>query len=105
MGEVYLAWDTRLERQVAVKVLSAEVAADQERSRRFAREARAAAAVRHPGVAHIYEIGEVDGRAFIAMEYVEGESLDARLRVQSVPLGDVVDYGAQAADALEEAHA
>src|SRR6185436_8229872 len=80
MGEVYLAWDPRLERQVAVKVVVSELSEDRDRARRFAREARAAAAVRHPAVAHIYEIGEAaDGRPFIAMEYVEGEPLDARL--------------------------
>ena len=75
MGEVYLAEDTRLHRKVALKILPADLASNQDRMRRFEQEAQAAAALNHPNIAHIYEIGESDGVNFIAMEYVEGEPL------------------------------
>src|SRR5213593_3836202 len=74
MGEVYLAEDTRLHRKVALKILPVDLAADKDRMRRFEQEATAAAALNHPNIAHIYEIGG-DGTNFIAMEYIEGESL------------------------------
>src|SRR5437867_3077509 len=79
MGEVYLARDTQLNRIVALKILSAEVARDQQRLYRFLQEARAASSLNHPNVTHIYEIGEAPGVHFIAMEYVEGEPLDKKL--------------------------
>src|SRR2546428_11061549 len=79
MGEVYLAEDPRLHRKVALKVLPAEVAANQERMRRFNQEARAAAALNHPNIAHIYEIGEADGTHFIAMEYIDGNTLSEKI--------------------------
>src|SRR2546429_7914499 len=74
MGEVYLAQDTQLDRVVAVKILSAEIARDQQRLYRFLQEARAASKLKSANVAHIYEIGEVEGHHFIAMEYVEGQT-------------------------------
>jgi len=76
MGEVYLAEDSRLHRKVALKILPPEMAANQDRMRRFKQEATAAAALNHPNIAHIYEIGESDGTNFIAMEFVEGVELD-----------------------------
>src|SRR5712671_5042340 len=82
MGEVYLARDTQLDRDIALKTLTPEVARDQQRLRRFLQEARAASALSHPNVAHIYEIGEVDGTHFIAMEYVEGQGLDKKISGQ-----------------------
>src|SRR6266852_4675589 len=79
MGEVYLAEDTKLNRKVAIKILPAEVASDQERMRRFVQEAKAAAALNHPNIAHIYEIGESDGTNFIAMEFVDGKTLREKI--------------------------
>ena len=104
MGEVYRAEDTRLGRTVAVKVLPGELAQDKERLHRFVREARAASALNHTHVAHIYEIGQSDGLHFIAMEYVEGESLAQKISGQPLDLKEVLDIGIQTADALEEAH-
>ncbi|PYS40208.1 MAG: hypothetical protein DMF71_13820, partial [Acidobacteria bacterium] len=80
MGEVYLAQDTKLDRKVALKILPAEVASNQDRMTRFVREAKAAAALNHPNIAHIYEIDEVDGQHFIAMEFIDGETLRQCIR-------------------------
>ena len=104
MGEVYRAEDTRLGRTVAVKVLPRELAQDEERLHRFVREARAASALNHANVAHIYEIGQSDGLHFIAMEYVEGQSLAQKMSGQPLDLDEVLTIGVQAADALDEAH-
>jgi eukaryotic-like serine/threonine-protein kinase len=104
MGEVYLAQDTKLDRAVALKILPAEVADDQGRMRRFVQEAKAASALSHPNVAHIYEIGEADGVHFIAMEYVEGRPLRDKIGGQSLEAGEILDLGTQIADALDEAY-
>src|SRR6185295_5684149 len=82
MGEVYLAKDTKLDRNVALKVLPAELAVSRERMIRFVQEARSAAALNHPNVAHVYEIGEQDGLNFIAMEYVEGKTLREKIHYE-----------------------
>ena len=79
MGEVYLAQDTKLDRKVALKILPAELAANQDRMRRFVQEAKAAAALNHPNIAHIYEIGERDSTNFIAMEFVDGKTLREKI--------------------------
>src|SRR5256885_12900636 len=105
MGEVYLARDTQLDRDIALKTLTPEVARDQQRLHRFLQEARAASALSHPNVAHIYEIGEVDGTHFIAMEYIEGEQLDRRIGAQPLALPQLLEFAIQIADALDEAHA
>ena len=104
MGEVYLAKDTNLDRVVALKVLPGELAVDGDRLRRFVLEAKAASAVSHSNVAHIYEIGEADGVHFIAMEYVEGETLATRLKAGPLPPAEVVRIGREIAAALEDAH-
>src|SRR5438105_5909872 len=75
MSEVYLAQDTKLERRVALKILPADVASNQDRMGRFVQEAKAAATLNHPNIAHIYEIDEVGGQHFIAMEFIDGQTL------------------------------
>ena len=104
MGEVYRARDTKLDRTVALKILPEEMSADAERMRRFVREAKAASALNHPNVAHIYEIGEADGVSFIAMEYVEGQTLAAKINGHPLETNEIVEIGSQIADALDEAH-
>ncbi len=104
MGVVYLAQDARLGRRVALKLLPREFAQDEERIARFEREARAVAALSHPGIAVLYEIGEVDDTHYLAMEYVEGRSLQEHLTVGPLSRDCLVDYTIQLADALEHAH-
>jgi serine/threonine-protein kinase len=104
MGEVYRARDTKLDRAVALKILPEEMSADRERMRRFSREAKAASALNHPNVAHIYEIGEAEGVSFIAMEYVEGQTLAAKINGHPLAVSEIVEIGSQIADALDEAH-
>ena len=104
MGEVYRAHDTQLNRMVAIKVLPRELAADEDLLQRFEREAKAASAISHPNIAHIYGIGESDGRHFIVMELVEGDTLAARLHDTPLETGELIDIGIQVADALDEAH-
>src|SRR5262245_16766902 len=104
MGEVYRARDPRLERTVAIKVLPAQLAQDEAYRQRFHREARAASALSHPNIAHVYDVGQQDGVHFIAMEYVEGEDLRAVLAHGPLDPDRVADVGIQMAAALEEAH-
>ena len=104
MGEVYLAQDTRLGRKVALKVLPAFFTRDEERIRRFKQEARAASALNHPNVATIYEIGEADQTIYIAMEYVEGLTLAAKINQGQLDAAQIIEIAAQVADALDEAH-
>ncbi len=105
MGEVYLATDTRLDRSVALKVLPTAVAHDPMRMERFDREAKAASALNHPNVAHIYEIGEDRGIHFLVMEFIEGEALDRRIDGRPLPVTELAEIGSQIADALDAAHA
>src|ERR1044072_991977 len=104
MGIVYLARDERLDRMTALKVLPAEVAANEELMRRFIQEAKASSAINHPNVAHIYEIGEENGVHFIAMEYIDGQTLEALINNRPLDIGTFLDISVQLADALDEAH-
>jgi Tol biopolymer transport system component len=105
MGEVYLAQDTELDRAVAIKILPADVASDQQRMNRFVQEARAASALSHPNILAIHEIGWDAATRFIAMEYVEGETLRQRMARAPMKLGDLLDAVIQTASALSAAHA
>src|SRR5213594_2611746 len=105
MGEVYLAEDTKLDRKVALKILPAEVASNRDRMERFVREAKSAAALNHPNIAHIYEIGESEGVHFIAMEYVDGETLREKIHRDKAPLPKLLNYLIQVAEGLSKAHA
>ena len=104
MGEVYRARDSRLDRTIAVKVLPAELAVDEVYRQRFEREARAASALNHPHIAHVYDVGVDEGTHYIAMEYVEGENLRELLSRGPIDVERIVDLGQQMASALEEAH-
>jgi tetratricopeptide (TPR) repeat protein/tRNA A-37 threonylcarbamoyl transferase component Bud32 len=104
MGTVYAAQDTKLGRKVALKVLSEEVASDEERVQRFVREAQAASAINHPNIATIYEIDESEGTTFIAMEFVEGGTLRDRMAVGAMPFREIVEIAAQLSTALGKAH-
>ena len=104
MGQVYLAEDTSLERQVALKFLPPEMQADETARKRFQREAKSAAALDHPFICHIHEIGEADGQGFIAMEYVEGETLRDKLVSGPMPLQQALQVASEIAEALEKAH-
>jgi serine/threonine-protein kinase len=104
MGEVYLAQDNSLNRKVALKVLPAELASNQDRMRRFKQEATAAASLNHPNIAHIYEIGEADGYNFIAMEYVDGTTLRNRIHDDGEDLVKLLRVMQHVAEGLAKAH-
>jgi eukaryotic-like serine/threonine-protein kinase len=104
MGEVYLAHDPRLNRRVALKLLPAAIVDDEERVRRFEQEARASSAISHPNVAHIYEIGDAEGRRYIAMEYVQGRTLRQALQRGPLDVCEALDIATQIAIALVAAH-
>src|SRR5688572_19846388 len=105
MGTVYLAEDTNLNRRVALKFLSGEAPDSLEGAARLLREARAASALDHPHIATIYEIGEHDGRPFIAMAHYDGETLEARLAHGQMAMVEIARIVAEMADALAAAHA
>src|SRR5690242_20664298 len=104
MGDVYKAHDMRLKRSVAIKVLRADAVADPERRLRFMQEAQAASALNHPNIVAIYDIGEQDGVAYIAMEYVSGKTLDALIPKRGMRLNEALRVAVQIASGLERAH-
>ena len=104
MGEVYLAEDTKLDRQVALKILPPEVADDKDRMDRFVREAKSASALNQPNIITIYEIGETEGTHFIATEYIQGETLHTQLKQSPLELRAALDIAIQMASALDAAH-
>jgi serine/threonine protein kinase/tetratricopeptide (TPR) repeat protein len=105
MGEVYLAQDTRLDRKVAIKFLHEEFSKDADKLNRFIQEAKAASALNHPNILTVYEIGEVDGKNYIATELIDGKTLREHLSHQeSLPLNTILKIGVQVAEALSAAH-
>jgi len=104
MGEVYRAKDTRLGRDVAIKILPKELSADPARKQRFEREAKTISGLNHPNICTLHDVGSQDGVDYLVMECVEGETLAARLQKGPMLLEQVMRYGAQIADALDKAH-
>lgn len=104
MGEVYLAKDTRLERTVALKVLSEDIANDERRMQRFRQEAKIASSLNQPNILTIFEFGEVDGLTFLATEYIDGETLREIMRAKKLKVPDVLDITIQVLSALDAAH-
>src|SRR3954454_20610322 len=104
MGEVYRARDTRLNRDVALKLLPAAFASDPDRLARFTREAQTLASLNHPNIAHTHGLEESGGVSALVMELVEGEDLSQRISRGPLPIDDALAIGTQIADALEAAH-
>src|SRR5579871_6943346 len=102
MGEVYRARDSRLDRTVAIKILPEEFAADTERVRRFEQESRSVAALNHPNIIAIYDVGAQDGVRFLVTEFLEGKTLRERLEEGSLSVNKAVDYGLQIARGLAD---
>jgi serine/threonine-protein kinase len=105
MGEVYLAQDTKLDRKVALKILLADVASKPDRMERFIREAKSAAALSHPNIAQVFEIGEHEGTHYIAMEYIDGLTLRDKIHVEHTELRKLLRHLQHAAEGLSKAHA
>src|SRR5438132_1138855 len=104
MGEVYLAQDTKLDRRVALKILPAEVASNRDRMERFIREAKSAATLNHPNIAHIYEIGETDDLNFIAMEFIEGQTLREMIHGRQTDRTKLLRHLQHVAEGVAKAH-
>lgn len=100
MGEVYLAQDTKLDRKVALKILPPDLGANQDRMRRFTQEAKSAAALNHPNIATIHEIGESDGVNFIAMEFIDGVTLREKIHQEQSDLRKLLRYLQHVAEGL-----
>jgi eukaryotic-like serine/threonine-protein kinase len=104
MGEVYRARDTRLDRTVAIKILSSHLSSNPEARQRFDREARSISSLSHPNVCQLYDVGSQEGTSYLVMEYLEGETLADRLRKGPLPLEQVLKYGIEICEGLEKAH-
>src|SRR5271169_699564 len=104
MGEVYRAYDTRLNREVAIKVLPESLTSDPDRLRRFEQEARAAAALNHPNILAVYQMATHEGVSYMVSELLDGETLRERLRRGPLPLRKAIDYAVQIAHGLAAAH-
>ena len=104
MGEVYRARDTRLDRTVAIKVLPQHLADTPDAKQRFEREARAISALNHPHICALYDVGSQNGTDFLVMEFIEGETLAARIDKSSLSIKELLEIGIQIADALDKAH-
>src|SRR5262249_41907527 len=104
MGEVYRAHDQLLERDVALKVLPLNQPDDSVAEKRLLREARMASQLNHPHICTIYEVGETEGRTYIAMEYIQGRTLSERIREHHLAVDEILQLGVQIADALAHAH-
>src|SRR5207237_10392270 len=104
MGAVYKAHDEKLHRVVALKVLSAEAVAQEDRRRRFLQEARAASALNHPHILTVYEIGEMDGTPYMVMEHIEGETLRLKIAANTLSIRDALGIAIQVAGGLAKAH-
>src|ERR1700722_11908023 len=104
MGEVYRARDTRLDRTVAVKILPTHLSDNPEAKQRFEREARTISSLNHPHLCPPHDVASQDGTSYLVMEYVQGETLEARLQKGPLPLKQALDCGVQICDALEKAH-
>src|SRR5215813_2712438 len=103
MGEVYRGRDTRLERIVAIKILSEHLSSNSEARERFEREAKCISALQHGNICSLYDIGSQDGISYLVMEYLEGETLADRLRKGPIPIEQVLRHGAEICDGLERA--
>ena len=104
MGEVYRALDTRLDREVAIKLLPTEVSSDSDRLKRFEQEARATSALNHPNILTVYDIGTHESSPYIVAELLEGQELRDRLDAGTIPLRKAIDYAQQIVSGLSAAH-
>jgi serine/threonine protein kinase len=104
MGAVYKAYDTNLHRVIALKLLPPEYLTHADRRRRFLQEARAASALNHPHILTVYEVGEHDGKPYIAMEFIEGETLRQKIRERGLQLKEAIEIALQIAEGLNRAH-
>src|SRR5215510_2647121 len=104
MGAVYKAYDNKLQRVIALKVLPPEYVSQQERRRRFFQEARAASALNHPNILTVYEVGEDEGRPYIAMEFVEGETIRQKIKANGLQVSETLAIAIQIAEGLAKAH-
>src|SRR5262245_41157457 len=104
MGEVYRARDTRLDRTVAIKILSSHLSSNSDSKQRFERESRAISKLTHPHICALHDVGSQDGTEFLVMEYLEGETLSQRLSKGPLPADQLLRFAIQIADALDKAH-